>query len=140
MQTKTPDLDKIVADLDVQIGQKHAVVTGVLDEIVQLKMRRERMADTLKEISGQIVNVSPIKKKRPVGPDNKSAVQANAATVITEALRTAGDDGLSGADLTKKVVEAGLSSAAADKAKTRLRQSKSVTQRDGRWYLLVQSE
>ena len=140
MQTKTPDLDKVIADLDVQIDKKQAIVAGVLDEIVQLKMRRERMADTLKEISGQIANVSPVRKRRPVGPDDRSAIQGKAATVITEALRAAGDDGLSGAELSKKVVEAGLSSAAADKAKTRLRQSQSVTQRNGRWYLPVQSE
>ena len=76
------------------------------------------------------------RERRPT-PDDY-VVPGKAATVIVEALRAAGAAGLSGAELNKKVMDAGLSGAAADKAKTRLKQARTVTQKDGRWRLGAQ--
>ncbi|MET4207345.1 hypothetical protein [Bradyrhizobium sp. LA2.1] len=139
MSTTTPSLDNIVANLDAQISDKHAIVSGILDEIVQLKIRRERIVDTLREISGAVgagASPSGLDSQRVSAPDgmNKAPIQGKASALIVEALRTAGELGLSGAELSKKVIDAGLSSAAADKAKTRLRQAGMVTQKGGRWY------
>ncbi|MGP8122259.1 MAG: hypothetical protein ACLP8B_17285 [Xanthobacteraceae bacterium] len=130
MLTNTPELDKLLADLDSQISGKEAQMTGIMNEIVQLKMRKERIAGALREVTGAVIReASPAQNDRVAA----TGVPGKAAAVIVEALRAAGENGLSGAELNAKVLEAGLSVAAADKAKTRLKHSKMVTLENGRW-------
>ncbi|RTM15261.1 MAG: hypothetical protein EKK33_01415 [Bradyrhizobiaceae bacterium] len=140
MLTNTPSLDKIVAELESQIAEKQAALDNELDEIVQLKMRRERIVGTLKELAESMDGVEPPSRAgcqiSTVSRSSKAvAVPGKAAAVIVDALRAAGAMGLSGAELNKKVMDAGLSGAAADKAKTRLKQAQTLTQKDGRWHL-----
>ena len=58
MLTNTSSLDKIVTELDSKISDKEAVLDSVLDEIVQLKMRRERILGTLRELAGSVDSVA----------------------------------------------------------------------------------
>ena len=137
MLTNTPELDKLLTDLDSQINGKESQVIVILDEIVQLKLRKERIAGALKEVTGAI-----IREASPAQDDRVAAtgVPGKAAAKIIEALKAAGANGLSGAELNTKVLDAGLSVAAADKAKTRLKHAKMVTLEDGRWRLVAQQK
>lgn len=133
MIASTTDMDELLEALDMQISDKQTEVTAVLDEIVQLKLRRERVADALKEVAGVVVAKRKFKR---AAPRLEAAVPGRAGVLIAEALRTAGKIGLSGGELNKVVQDAGLSLAAADKAKARLKQSGAVTLVDGRWRLV----
>lgn len=125
-------LDGLLDVLDSQIGEKQALVTSVLDEIVELKMRRERVVGALKEVVGVVATEA---NSAPTG-STATVVPGKAASLILEALRVAGRDGLAGGELNTKVQDAGLSVAAADKAKARLKQSGAVTLEGGRWRLV----
>lgn len=132
MVANTTGMDELLGGLDKQISEKHALVVAVLDEIVELKLRRERVASALREVAGAVaVKEQPECATAHVEP----AVPGRAAALIVKALRPAGKNGLSGGELNKIVQEAGLSSAAADKAKARLKHSGAVTLEDGRWRL-----
>jgi hypothetical protein len=126
-------LDELLGVLDTQISKKQAEVTTVLDEIVQLKLRRERVADALKEVAGVVV-AKP--KFEPAATAKDVVVPGRAGALIAGALRTAGKLGLTGGELNKVVQDAGLSLAAADKAKARLKQSGVITLEDGQWRLV----
>lgn len=63
-------------------------------------------------------------------------VPGRAGALIAGALRTAGKLGLTGGELNKVVQDAGLSLAAADKAKARLKQSGVITLEGGQWRLV----
>jgi hypothetical protein len=133
MVADTTGLDGLIEILDLQISEKQAQVTAVLDEIVELKLRRERVAGALKEVVAVVV--APKHKVEQDTEQTAIAVPSSTSVLITDALRAAGKDGLSGGDLNKKVQEAGLSLAAADKAKARLKQAGAVTLEGGRWRL-----
>ncbi|MCK1446770.1 hypothetical protein IVB43_30865 [Bradyrhizobium sp. 48] len=134
MVANTTDMHELLRALDTQISEKQAEVTVVLDEIVQLKLRRERVTEALKDVAG-IVVAKP--KSKRAATRLEAAVPGRAGALIAEALRTAGKFGLTGGELNKVVQDAGLSLAAADKAKARLKQSGTVTLLDGRWRLAV---
>ena len=125
-------MDKLLQDLDSQIRDRNAQIATILDEIVQLKIRRERCFEVMKGFGdGPAVNVRPVPRRivRETEPSGK------AVTAIVDALRTAGVDGLEAGELNKRVRETGLSAAAVAKAKTRLKRALLVTLEDGRWRL-----
>jgi hypothetical protein len=126
-------MDELLGALDTQISEKQAEVTTVLDEIVQLKLRRERVVDALKEVADVVVAKPKFERATT---RVEAAVPGRAGVLIAESLRTAGKFGLTGGELNKVVQDAGLSLAAADKAKARLKQSGAVTLVDGRWRLV----
>lgn len=130
MVANTTGLDELLNVLDMQIDEKQSQVTAVLDEIVELKLRRERVAGALREVVG----VVPAEAKPTQATEEgaaATAVPGRAAALIVDALRAAGKDGLAGGELNKKVQDGGLSLAAADKAKGRLKHSGAVTLEGG---------
>lgn len=132
MIASTTGLDELLNILDMQIGEKKARVAAVLDEIVELKLRRERVAGALREVVGVVPTEAKSANEEGTAT---TTVPGRAAALIVDALRAAGKEGLAGGELNKKVQDAGLSLAAADKAKGRLKHSGAVTLEGGRWRL-----
>lgn len=59
----------------------------------------------------------------------------NSSSIMIIALAKAGAEGLSGTEVNKVILDRGLSVAAADKAKARLKHAGFVELKDGRWRL-----
>jgi hypothetical protein len=136
MLAKLTDADNIFRDLDDQIAAERETLVRQIDEsnkrTVALLLRRGRLKEALREVSSAVVTeASPAQDERTA----QTGVPGKASAIIVEALRKATSEGLAGGALNKKILDAGLSVAAADKAKARLKQAGIVKLEDGLWRL-----
>jgi hypothetical protein len=136
MLAKLTDADKIFRDLDDQIAAERETLVRQIDEsnkrTVALLLRRGRLKEALREVSTAVVTeASPAQDERAA----QTGVPGKASAIIVEALRKTTSEGLAGGALNKKILDAGLSVAAADKAKARLKQAGIVKLEDGMWRL-----
>lgn len=136
MLAKLTDADKLMGDLDDQIAAEKRTLLRTIEEsndrMTGLLLRRARLKDALREVTGTVV-----KEASPAQDDRKArtGVPGRASAIMVEALRDAGAEGLGGGEINRKVLDAGLSVAAADKAKARLKHAGIVKLEEGRWRL-----
>jgi predicted transcriptional regulator len=137
MLAKLTDADKLIGDLDDQIGaEKQALIRTIEqsnERMAGLLLRRARLKDALREVTGTVVReASPAQDDRKA----RTGVPGRASAIMVEALRVAGTEGLAGGEINRKILGSGLSVAAADKAKARLKHAKLVElTEDKRWRL-----
>jgi predicted transcriptional regulator len=136
MLAKLTDADKLIRDLDDQIAAEKQTLARQIEEsstrMAALLLRRARLKDAIREVTGTVVaEASPAQGDRVA----RTGVPGNASTIMVEALRSAGTNGLGGGEVNKKILDAGLSVAAADKAKARLKHAGIVELKDKRWRL-----
>lgn len=100
--------------------------------MVDLLQRRAKLMDALRTVTGTVVQeASPAQDDRK----GRTGVPGRASAIMVEALRAAGAEGLAGGEVNRKILDAGLSVAAADKAKSRLKHAGIVKLEEGRWRL-----
>ena len=104
-------MDKLLQDLNSQIRDRNAQIATILDEIVQLKIRRERCFEVMKALA----TGPPLTSPSHDGSSARQEPSGKAVTAIVDALRTAGVDGLKAGQ--RECGETGLSAAAVAKAK-----------------------
>lgn len=136
MLAKLTDADKLLSDLDDQIAaEKQALIRTIEqsnERMAGLLLRRARLKDALREVTGTVVReASPAQDDRKV----RTGVPGRASAIMVEALYEAGAEGLGGGEVNRKVLGGGLSVAAADKAKARLKHAGIVKLEEGRWRL-----
>jgi hypothetical protein len=131
MSATSKELTKAIANLDSEITKKQAAISRMMDEIVGLMLRRERIKGALIEVVGAVEGTSVAQNQRAGTP----RFRGKAFEIMIGALGAAGEIGLPAADLNKKVIDAGGSLWAAEKARTRLRRARMATLQDGRWRL-----
>jgi hypothetical protein len=136
MLAKLTDADKLIGDLDDQIAAEKQALIQIIEQsnewMAGLLLRRARLKDALREVTGTVA-----KEASPAQDDRKAhtGVPGRASAIMVKALRESGNDGLTGGEVNRKVLDAGLSVAAADKAKARLKHAGIVKLEEGRWRL-----
>jgi len=137
MLAKVTDADRVIQDLDDQIAAERQALLRFVEQstarTAELMIRRTRLKEALKEVSNVIVQeASPAQDARA----ERTGAKGNASSFMMTALAKAGPDGLSGSEVNKAIQDRGLSIAAADKAKGRLKHADLVKLgEDRRWRL-----
>jgi hypothetical protein len=137
MLAKVTDADRLIQELDDQIAAERQSLLRFVEQstarTAELMMRRARLKDVLREVSNVIVReASPAQDVR----QERTGAKGNASSIMMTALAKAGADGLFGSEVNKAIQNRGLSVAAADKAKGRLKHALLVELgADRRWRL-----
>ena len=136
MLANLTEADKRMRDLDDQIAEeKQALIRNIEqsnERMANLLLRRARLMDAIREVTGTVVaEAAPAQNDRQAW----TGAKGNSPSVMMVALAKAGADGLSGGEVNKAILDRGLSVAAADKAKARLKHAGMVELKDGRWRL-----
>jgi len=136
MLANLTEADKRMRDLDDQIAAEKQSLLNAIEQSNErmggLLMRRERLKDAIREVTGTVVaEATPAQNDRQA----RTGAKGNSSSIMIIALAKAGADGLSGGEVNKAILDRGLSVAAADKAKARLKHAGMVDLKDGRWRL-----
>jgi len=137
MLANVTDADRLIQELDDQIATERQSLLRFVEQstarMAELMMRRARLKDVLREVSNVIVReASPAQDVR----QERTGAKGNASSIMMTALAKAGADGLLGSEVNKAIQNRGLSVAAADKAKGRLKHALLVELgADRRWRL-----
>jgi hypothetical protein len=140
MLAKVTDADRVIQDLDDQITAERQALLRFVEQstarTAELMVRRARLKEALKEVSNVIVReASPAQDAR----QERTGAKGNASSIMLTALAKVGAAGLSGGEVNKAILDRGLSVAAADKAKGRLKHAKLVELGDDRRWRLTEA-
>jgi DUF1009 family protein len=136
MLANLTEADKRMRDLDDQIAAEKQMLSCAIEQsserMANLLLRRARLMDAIREVTGAVVaEAAPAQNDR----QTQTGAKGNSSSIIVAALAKSGVGGLSGSEVNKVILDRGLSIAAADKAKARLRHAGMVELKDRRWRL-----
>lgn len=140
---------RIEEDIEKLVEEQNRSLRATASRLALLYLQKERMEELLAKAETETVPMplpaapaSPPPPGRPERAGASSVVLGRAATVIVEALKRAGEAGLSGTELNDAVRDAQMSKDASEKAKTRLKRLGLVRHDElaRRWYPLPRAE